>query len=48
MAALVWSQIIKEPVVREGDPASNDPGLQLNLDIHGEGAKSCKANQNQQ
>ena len=33
MAALVWSQVIKEPVVR--DPASNDPGLRLGalLDI---------------
>ena len=29
MAALVWSQVIKEPVVREGDPASNDPVCEL-------------------
>ena len=35
MAALVWSPVIKEPVVREGDPASNDPGLRLDLGIHG-------------
>ena len=35
MAALVWSQVIKEPVVREGDPAANDPGLRLDLGICG-------------
>ena len=35
MAALVWPQVIKEPVVREGDPASDDPGLYLDLGIRG-------------
>ena len=35
MAALVWSQVIREPVVQEGDPASNDPGLHLDLGIWG-------------
>ena len=34
-AALVWSQVIREPVVQEGDPASNDPGLRLDLEIRG-------------
>ena len=33
MAALVWPQVIREPVVREGDPASDDPGLHLDLGI---------------
>ena len=33
MAALVWPQVIREPVVREGDPASDDPGLCLNLGV---------------
>ena len=28
MAALVWPQVIREPVVREGDPASDDPGTE--------------------
>ena len=27
--ALVWPQVIREPVVRKGDPASDDPGLRL-------------------
>ena len=31
MAALVWLQVIREPVVQEGDPASDDPGLHLDL-----------------
>ena len=35
MAALVWPQVIREPVVREGDPASGDPGLRLDLGIRG-------------
>ena len=35
MAALVWPQVIREPVVREGDPASDDPGLRLDLGIQG-------------
>ena len=35
MAALVWPQVIREPVVREGDPASDDPGLHLDLGIRG-------------
>ena len=35
MAALVWPQVIREPVVREGDPASDDPGLRLDLGIRG-------------
>ena len=35
MAALVWPQVIREPVVREGDPASDDPGLRLDLRIRG-------------
>ena len=35
MTALVWPQVIREPVIREGDPASDDPGLRLNLGIRG-------------
>ena len=35
MAALVWPQVIREPAVREGDPASDDPGLHLDLGIRG-------------
>ena len=35
MAALVWPQVIREPVVQEGDPASDDPGLRLDLGIWG-------------
>ena len=35
MAALVWPQVIRELVVQEGDPASNDPGLRLDLGIRG-------------
>ena len=35
LAALVWPQVIREPVVQEGDPASNDPGLCLDLGIQG-------------
>ena len=34
-AALVWLQVIREPVVREDDPASGDPGLHLDLGIRG-------------
>ena len=29
MATMVMPQVIKEPIVREGDPASNDPGCIL-------------------
>ena len=35
MAALVWPQVIREPVIREGDPASDNPGLRLDLGIRG-------------
>ena len=35
MADMVWPQVIKEPIVKEGDPAMNDPGLRLNLGIRG-------------
>ena len=35
MAALVWPQVITEPVVWEGDPASDDPGLHLYLGVQG-------------
>ena len=35
MATVVWPQVIREPVVREDDPASGDPGLHLNLGIRG-------------
>ena len=35
MAALVWPKVIREPVVREGDPASDDPGLRLELGVRG-------------
>ena len=35
MAALVWPQVIREPVLREDDPASGDPGLCLVLGIQG-------------
>ena len=34
MAALVWPQV-REPVVREDDPASGDPGLHFDLGIWG-------------
>ena len=34
-AALVWPWVIRVPVVREGDPASDDPGLSLDLEIQG-------------
>ena len=36
MAALVWPQV-REPVVREDDPASGDPGLHLDLGIRDTG-----------
>ena len=35
MATLVWPQVIREPVVREDDSASGDPGLHLDLGICG-------------
>ena len=35
MAALVWPQDIREAVVQEGDPPSDDPGLHLDLGIRG-------------
>ena len=35
MAALVWPQVIREPVVQEGDPGSDNPGLRLDLRIRG-------------
>ena len=35
MAALVWPLVIREPVVREGDPASDEPGLRLDLGVRG-------------
>ena len=35
MAALVWPQVIREPVVQEDDPASGDLGLCLDLGIRG-------------
>ena len=35
MAAMVWPQVIKEPVVKEGNPALDDPGLRLDLGIRG-------------
>ena len=35
MAALVWPQVIREPVIREGDPASDNPGLRIDLGIQG-------------
>ena len=35
MAAQVWSQVIKEPVVREADVSTGDDGLRLNLRIRG-------------
>ena len=35
MAALVWPQVIREPVGLEDDPASDDPGLHLGLGIRG-------------
>ena len=35
MAALVCPQVIRKPVVWEGDPASVDPGLHLDLGIRG-------------
>ena len=33
MTALVLPQVIREPVVREGDPASDDPGLRLDSGV---------------
>ena len=35
MTGMVWPQVIKESIVKEGDPAMNDPGLHLDLGIHG-------------
>ena len=35
MAGMVWPQVIKEPIVKEGDPTMYDPGLRLDLGIHG-------------
>ena len=35
MAAQVWSQVIKEPVVREADVSTRDNELQLDLGIRG-------------
>ena len=35
MVGMVWPQVIKEPIVKEGDPGINDPGLHLDLGIHG-------------
>ena len=35
MAALVWPRVIREPLVWEGDPAADDPGLRLELGIRG-------------
>ena len=29
MPGMVWPQVIKEPIVKEGDSAMNDPGLRL-------------------
>ena len=29
MVGMVWPQVIKEPIVKEGDPAMNDPGLRV-------------------
>ena len=34
-AAQVWSQVIREPVVREADVSTGDDGLRLNLRIRG-------------
>ena len=33
LVVLIWPQIVKEPVVREGDPASDNPGLCLHLGL---------------
>ena len=35
LAALVWPQAIRKPVVSEGDPALNDPDLHLDLGTWG-------------
>ena len=35
MAAQVWSQVTKEPVVREADVSTGDDGLRLDLGIRG-------------
>ena len=35
MAALVWTQVVREPVVQEDDPASGDPSLHIDLGIRG-------------
>ena len=29
----MWPSVIKEPIVREADPSSNDVGLSLRLDL---------------
>ena len=31
----VWPSVIKEPIVREADPSSNDVGLRLDLGVLG-------------
>ena len=35
MAGMVWPQVVKEPIVKEGDSVMNDPGLRLDLGIRG-------------
>ena len=31
----VWPSVIKEPIVKEADPSSNDVGLRLDLGVRG-------------
>ena len=35
MSSEVWPSVLKEPVVRETDPLSNDVGLRLGLGVRG-------------
>ena len=41
MVVVVWPQVIKEPIVKEGDPAMNYPGLRLDLGICGPRWRRC-------
>ena len=41
MVDVVWPQVIKEPIVKEGDPAMNYPGLRLDLGICGPRWRRC-------
>ena len=35
MAAQVWSQVVREPIVKEADSKADGPGLMADLGIRG-------------